>query len=366
MAPPRRCRTRRAAIALTPVFAAALLILAFAPPVPARGATDLQVRRDVPYGDHPRQVMDVYVPAAEDATGAGVVIVHGGGWRIGDKDDYTDEATAIAEAGLAVFNTNYRLERHTERPWPDELVDVQSAVRFVAGHAPVFGVDANRLALLGGSAGGQLAALVGTLGTGWDPAADPSPTDPVGTRVRAVATWSGLLDLTGLAPRNGARPADCEDDLQCLTVRDPQLISDYLGCTLDECPGTYATASPVQHVGPRSAQMFVVNSRDEVVPLAQPEAMLDRLVDAGVEHERLFLDGDRHSRAYADEALEPTIGFLRRALGADTGAGEENAAVPTVIAAVLIAALVGIALRERRRHDERLASAHDRFEERAS
>ena len=137
------------------------------PPAPD-GVT---IEKDVAYLAPGRaEKLDLYLPAAR-ATGVrspAVVIIHGGGWTNGDKGASREFniGTTLAKAGYVAASVNYQIEG-AER-WPTNLLDCKNAVRFLRAGAERHGVDVDRIGVIGGSAGGHLALLVGythTLGS---------------------------------------------------------------------------------------------------------------------------------------------------------------------------------------------------------
>jgi acetyl esterase/lipase len=117
------------------------------------------------------------------------LLIHGGGWGSGDKAaDFGALSKPLNDAGIAWFSINYRLApRH---PWPACLEDVQSAIRWVKTNAASYNVDPRRIALLGYSAGGQLAALAAIR------ADEPS-------RVQAVVGLAPAVELVADVKRRG-------------------------------------------------------------------------------------------------------------------------------------------------------------------
>ncbi|MFN8038196.1 MAG: alpha/beta hydrolase [Acidimicrobiales bacterium] len=276
------------------------------------GAPTLQA--DVTYGRAGGQtlLLDVYQPATAGTNRPAVVLIHGGGWQVGDKSSAQPEAVALAQAGFVAFAPNYRLD--APDPWPAELQDVQQAVRWVQDNAATYGVDPTRIGAFGGSAGGNLAMLLGTSGVGG------SNRPPV----RAVVSWSGPSDLVSLSPTNlssngveargsvpGAnRPAACGSDPNCVGVIDPSVVAAYIGCTVTQCPAQYRAASPVFHVTSSTPPMQLVSSVEDLVPITQAQEMADQLTRAGVSAQMLAVPGDAHADAYQDVATAPMVQFF--------------------------------------------------------
>lgn len=287
----------------------------FALAAPAAPVGD--VRRDIEYGtaNGKRLLLDAYVPAGEGRRPA-VVMIHGGGWRFGDKASWRPEAERLAARGWVAFSINYRLDEPSV--FPAEIDDVQAAVRWVRANASEYGVDPNRIAAIGESAGGHLTAMLATLGDG-------------GARIRAGAAWSPPTDLTALAGSRGdgwARPL--------------------LGCTRETCPDTLGQSSPVNHVDGNDAPLYIAHSTDELVPLSQAQSMADKLKAAGVEHRLDVFPGSRHALDFRDDAWAPTLAFLETHLEPDDDAGDGTAPVVPIAAGTVVVAGVAAALMRRR------------------
>src|SRR5712692_1220764 len=112
---------------------------------------------DIPYGPHPLQRLDLFVPA-RPARAPFALFVHGGGWSVGDKEQYAAVGTRLAEEGVVAAIANYQLSPAAQHPTHTE--DVARAVAWCYRHAPDYGADADRFCLVGHSSGAHLAALV--------------------------------------------------------------------------------------------------------------------------------------------------------------------------------------------------------------
>lgn len=231
--------------------------------------------------------LDVYRPATVGRHRPAVVLIHGGGFRRGDKAALAQFGERLAAGGWVAFSVNYRLA--PEFPFPAGVQDVRAAVRWIRLHAQRYGVDPTRIGALGSSAGANLAA---TLGTGGSGRLDR------GSRIRAYVSWSGPMDFS--------IQAEARDALEVSTP--------YFGCSFADCPQTWADASPIEHVDRTDAPAFIANSTREIIPLANATTMAARLRAVGVPVVLRILPGSRHATAYAADVWDETLSFLARYL----------------------------------------------------
>lgn len=294
---------------------------------PAAGArAPVDVRKDIEYGtaNGKRLLLDAYVPPAGDDRRPAVVMIHGGGWRAGDKASWQPEAEQLAAKGWVAFSINYRLDEPAV--FPAEIDDAQAAVRWVRAHADEYQVDPARIAAIGESAGGHLTAMLATLGRG---ALDGD------SRIRVGAAWSPPVDLTALAGSRGT-----------------SWIGPLLGCNQQTCPDRLAQSSPVTHVDGTDAPLYLANSTEELVPLSQAQAMADRLKAAGVDHRLDVYAGNRHALDFRADAWAPTLAFLEDHLAADADDDEAPPLMEAAVAVAVLGAAGALLVRRRRRATE--------------
>lgn len=329
---------RRAGIVLA-VAAFAIAWTAVASADPGRNAprvpTGVRVERDLTY----RRVggedlkLDAYVPVGAGRRPA-VVVIYGGGWIVGSKELSGPFAQELADQGFAAFAMNYRLA--PQHPFPAAIDDVRASVEWVRAHASEFGVDPSRIGAIGGSAGGHLAALLGTLGEG--------PVDR-GARVAAAVSWAGPMDL---------HPNQFGPDSQ------PYLDA-FLNCIGRPCDeATVVAASPISHVDRSDPPILLADGEvDELVPPDQVVRMSAALRRAGVPNELLLVPDAGHDERVVPPVKEPSYQFLRRELGGvesaspgsvGTGGGGNYVApiIAVVIAVLAVGAVVLAGWRRRR------------------
>ena len=266
----------------------------------------IPVLEDLVYGtadDGTPLLLDACFPKDADRTDpasdprATIVVIHGGSWMRGDKANLNWRSICqwFATEGYVAVSVNYRLA--PAATFPAQLDDVTRAVEWLREPAQVrrLGIDPDRIAAFGGSAGGNLAALLGTAGVGdWTS----------GARIRAVVDLSGPTDLRDAIPATD-------------TTGDPfELVQlTYLGCpTLDECPWA-ADASPVTLVDSSDPPFFIAHSTDEFIPVLQSNALASALREVGVPVTYVTVEGSLHSIAMMDDAMrERILTFLRDTL----------------------------------------------------
>jgi len=100
---------------------------------------------------------DVFRPEGEDRDLPGVLLVHGGGWRSGDRTQLRGYGILLGRAGYVCMSCEYRLV--PESPWPAQIHDVKAALRWMRANSESLGVDPSRIAIEGNSAGAHLALL---------------------------------------------------------------------------------------------------------------------------------------------------------------------------------------------------------------
>jgi acetyl esterase/lipase len=253
----------------------------------------------------PAEALDVYVPSGQaPASGWPVVVaIHGGGWRRFSKDEYARKvARPLLASGFAVVAPNYVLSAPGVSSWPQNFEDIRQAVQWVRTNAATFALDPNQIAAMGESAGGHLAALLGTNPNGLI-LSDPSRAAPpaVSAQVQAVVDFFGPTDLAAIDQQSvRARPA----------------VEQFLGATPAQNPAEYADASPVDHVSAASAPMLILQgTADPIVPVSQAQELASALTKASVANQLIIIPGATHGFGFTTNGrdLLPTIvSFLSR------------------------------------------------------
>jgi acetyl esterase/lipase len=249
------------------------------PPGRADGAS---VVRDVAYGPHERNKLDVYVPKG-DGPFPLVIWVHGGAWLGGSKDG-GGPAARLLEKGYAVAAINYRLSQHAV--FPAQIVDCKAAVRHLRANAPEYKLDPGRFGVWGSSAGGHLAALVGTTGGVTEFEVGEHPT--VSSRVQAVCDFFGPTDLTRMQEQTVGKGAIDHNSPDAPEAK-------LLGGPVPANKAKAATANPITYVTRDDPPFLIVHGdKDPLVPLGQSEILHAALTKAGVPSELVVVEGGGH------------------------------------------------------------------------
>ncbi|MFG6503312.1 alpha/beta hydrolase [Microbacterium sp. P05] len=249
-------------------------------------------------------LLDVYrrdVDEDTDAARPAIVLIHGGGWFRGDKSKEASLATRLVDEGYVVFVPNYRLAPRD--PFPASRDDVLAAAVWAMTSGVQY--DRERLAFVGGSAGGNL-AVEAAIATG-----------------RPAVSWSGIFDLEHfITETDGSIAAEpTQQDLDAMRSADINQTGPddafLRWVILEEVGGDrsrLAAASTTQHATASSGPVYFANSLDEFVPIADPMAMQRALAAVGVASTLQLIPGHAHAEGYTDEAIEGTLSFLARAL----------------------------------------------------
>jgi acetyl esterase/lipase len=271
---------------------------------------DLVYRR----AGHRTERLDVYVPTRVPPPGGwpAVLAVHGGGWRGGSKRDYGQMAAELVPYGHVVVAVDYTLSSPAAPSWPANLEDLRAAVRWLRRNASVYHVDPNRIAVMGASAGGHLAALLATA-----PDADgTTPETSTSARVQAVIDFYGPTDLAALAERSrGAAPS----------------VALFLGGGPKDVPDRYAAASPARQVTRDTPPMLLIHgAADRLVPPDQSRRLAAALEQAGVPHRLIVVPGARHGFDFhvgQHDLLSRVLAFLESAWNVNSGQVPEESPV---------------------------------------
>ncbi len=268
----------------------ALLLLAvpLAPAQSGAGEFKVEVEKDISFGKGGKKdlQLDLARPVGVKGPVPCIVCVHGGGWRLGSRQDLSRPnkdfgnkslIEAIAARGYVAVSVSYRLSQ--EDRFPAAVEDVKCAVRWLRANAKKLGIDPDRIGAVGFSAGGHLVCMLGAChkddgleGTGGN--AEQS------SRVQAVCSFFGPTDFTS---------KNWTEDVE------KTFLEPFLGATFEMDKAIYKKASPIVYVTKGAPPfLFIHGTKDPLVGIDQSEKMEKKLKEVGAEATLLRMEGLGH------------------------------------------------------------------------
>jgi acetyl esterase/lipase len=234
--------------------------------------------------------LDLYLPEKRTKSVPGLIFIHGGAWSGGTRDVYRYYTVRYAQRGYVAATISYRLSG--EAPFPAAVEDAKCAVRWLRSNAARYQVDPNKIGVIGGSAGGHLAMMVGYSS---DLAQLEGNGGHVGvsSRVQAVVDFYGPYDLTTPFARTNRA-----------------VVNFLQGKTYDEAPGLFRQASPATYLTKDDPPTLIFHGTiDDTVPIDQADALARKLADLGIPYVYDRLEGWPHAMDLA-EAVNERCQFL--------------------------------------------------------
>lgn len=241
--------------------------------------------------------LNIAIPANPEEKHPLLIFIHGGGWQTGHRTAYNTQIQNAAERGFVAATISHRYTRTVDSNgepvyrWPDPLLDVKSAVRFLRAHAGTYHIDPGRIGVLGASSGAHLAMMLAFPGPesefegSLDVPGDEEQTQP--TTVHAVANLSGPTEM--------------------VSAYSAPVITPFLDALMnggpDEHPAQYRMASPIHHLSPDDPPILTIHGRlDEVVPVEQALILDSEMKKHGLNHRLVILEDQGH--IFEGEAAE--------------------------------------------------------------
>lgn len=245
---------------------------------PALLSSGIRAEKDIPYvaGGDESQRLDLYLPAqGADHPLPLIVRIHGGGWRGGSKAGCP--MLPMVARGYAVASVEYRFSQ--KALFPAQIQDCQAAIRWLRANSGKYGLDPDRIGVVGDSAGGHLVALLGT--SGGKKAFDPiGGNEDQSDRVQAVCDYYGPADF-GTVMQQAADDPNVRNIFAFNTPSDP--YSCLIGARLDADRPKTDAVSPVHYVSQDNPPFLILHgTHDALVPLAQSEELAAALRARGV------------------------------------------------------------------------------------
>jgi len=276
--------------------------------VPAVAAPSPSVREwpNLVYTAHGNRhlALDLFVPTDTSKGPFPVVlIIHGGGWRSGNRAMEIPMARTLAKNGYAAAAVEYRLSKESQ--YPAGVYDLKAAVRWMRAHAEEFGVDPKRIAVMGASAGGTLAALLGTTG-------DHELFEGGGTHSGVSSAVQAIVDIDGVVDF-----ADSSESGKDTDPAKPSAGKYWFGSAFRDRPDLWKQASALNWVSAQTPPTIFINSSLDRFHAGR-DSMVARLNSLGIYSEVHPIPGTPHPfwlmQPWFDETVGYVVGFLDKVL----------------------------------------------------
>lgn len=246
--------------------------------------------------------LNLFYPSSKSGLRPAVVLLHGGGWRSGNPSMPEPIAVELAARGFIAATVEYRLS--LEALYPAAVHDVKAAIRWLRANAGDLDLDAGKIAVMGFSAGGQLAALVAV--TGNNPHFEGA-----GGNAGYPSAVQALIDVDGVV-------AFIHPD-----SKEGAMAAQWLGGTAGEIPGIWEEASALTHVNKHSPPTLFLGSQFPRF-LAGHKEMMEKLRSAGIYCEAHYFDNTPHPFWLFHPWFEPTVDYAFQFLNKVFRQGEEK------------------------------------------
>lgn len=232
------------------------------------------------------QKLDIYLPLKGNKPYPVILLIHGGGWLVGDKRwNIAGQAEPVLSRGYAVVSINHRPSN--EAVFPAQIYDAKAAVRWIKANAQQYGLDANKIIAWGSSSGGHLAALLGTSGhvQELEDLTLGNPGQSCG--VDAVVDISGPIDFLQLDPQIKELGLGSEANMHDVDYGPESRL---IGGRISNFPEKCKVANPMTYIGSDSSPFYISGAKnDAAVPYLQGANLANALV-AAIGENMVFLD----------------------------------------------------------------------------
>jgi acetyl esterase/lipase len=248
--------------------------------------------------------LDMFMPEKRGAQKfPGVILVHGGGWRSGNRQMEWPMAQHLAARGYVTATVEYRLS--PEALYPTGIFDLKAAIRWMRANAAANAIDPAKIAVYGCSAGGELAAFLGVTGD-MKQFEGTLGNQKFSSRVQAVVDIDGILDFTD--------PAESAKDLDPMK---PSAGKSWFGASYSEKPEIWKEASPIRYIDEKTAPMLFVNSSLPRYHAGRDEGIA-KMTKLGITTEVHTIADTPHPfwlfHPWFDEAFGHIVAFLDKSL----------------------------------------------------
>ncbi len=207
--------------------------------------------------------LDVYKPRNLTKPAPLLVFIVGGGWKSADRESYLVYLLAFAKKGYVTATVSYRVLQ--DGPYPACVEDITDAVQWLFKNGEKYGYDPDRIALIGGSAGGYLSMLAAYEWKNPGAIPDSASVSPFRHRIKAVVNSYGPSDLTTEFSRTNST------------------VTDFLTHSYAENPALFGEASPIRYLDKNDPPTMILHgTSDQIVPVSQSDELKAKLDSLGV------------------------------------------------------------------------------------
>lgn len=254
----------------------------------------VRVFKNIIYKKYPKRslCLDIY-RKEESASKPAVLMVFGGGWRSGDRSHNNTLARQLASRGFVAITADYSLS--TDALYPAAVHDLKTAIKWLRAHSTEYGIDTTKIAILGFSAGGQLAALVGT--TSGDPTFENGDEyQTFSSAVQAIVDIDGTLAF--IHPESGEG-----DDSRSISA-----ATNWFGYSKTQKPALWVQAAPLNHVGKTTPPILFLNSSVARMHAGRDD-MVKKLNALGIYSEIHSFPEAPHTFMFFEPWFTPTLNY---------------------------------------------------------
>jgi acetyl esterase/lipase len=206
----------------------------------------------ISYGSR-KMHLDIYSPAINKKLFPAVILIHGGGWRSGNRQMETPMALFLASHGYVATTVEYRLS--PEALYPAPLIDIKAAIKWLRSNSNKYNIDTNKIAVYGCSSGGQLAALLGTSNESLTFPNYKPPFIPGTKEIRQSSHVQAIIDIDGVLDMT-----DPNESGKDTISSKPSAGKSWFGFSYKEKPDLWKEASALNYVNINSAPVCFINS----------------------------------------------------------------------------------------------------------
>ena len=232
--------------------------------------------------------LDIYRPvfSAEEKAPA-ILLIHGGGWISGSKENQRIMAQNLAENGFLAITVAYRLSQ--EAVYPAGVIDLKDAIRWIKSNAKAYNIDSDKIAVLGTSAGAQLATLVGVTANS---ETYNEQDEEISSEVQAIVNIDGIVSF--IHPEASA---------------EGKVAGLWLDGSRDENPKNWKEASPLEYVDKNTPPILFINSSRPRFHAGRDD-MIKILNENNIYSEVHTLKDSPHSFWLLQPWFQPTLAYI--------------------------------------------------------